>query len=212
MSTPRTHSTTTRSGTRTPPSDLDDASSSELRQGIQQTREQIDETVDELERATSPRELIDQFIDVMRGGPGDFVRNFGRTVRDNPVPTALTGLGLIWLAASSHEDDERGTRVAARTRELGRESRREFWTQLNENPLVLGAIGVAVGAAIGAALPTTEAQEELLGEDAEHARERAREIAAQAADRPRPAAHSVAQETRSSVVQPGQSSSRRNQD
>ena len=46
----------------------------------------------------------------------------------------------------------------------GRRVRRSFFETLEDQPLVLGAIGVAVGAALGAALPATEHEDELMGE------------------------------------------------
>lgn len=45
-----------------------------------------------------------------------------------------------------------------------RRARRGFLQMLDEQPLVLGAIGLAVGAALGAALPATRREDEWLGE------------------------------------------------
>ena len=56
----------------------------------------------------------------------------------------------------------------AKTRNLAhvqaQRARNRFHLTLEEQPLVLGAIGIAVGAAIGALLPSTEQEDRLMGE------------------------------------------------
>jgi len=49
---------------------------------------------------------------------------------------------------------------------------------LDEQPLVLAALGVAVGAAIGAAIPSTEAEGRLMGDASVQMKTRAQELAA----------------------------------
>lgn len=56
---------------------------------------------------------------------------------------------------------------------------------LREQPLVLGALGVAVGAAMGAMLPGTEAEDRLLGERRDALVERAGEVAQRGYERVR---------------------------
>jgi hypothetical protein len=58
------------------------------------------------------------------------------------------------------------------------ESLRDNFSHLaREQPLALGAIGIALGALIGAALPRTEQESRLLGRASERVRERGREMA-----------------------------------
>lgn len=53
---------------------------------------------------------------------------------------------------------------------------RDSWSYLaQEQPLVLGAIGIAVGAALAAAIPPTRAEDELMGETADTLKDEARE-------------------------------------
>jgi hypothetical protein len=190
----------------------------------------------------------------MRSSNGsDFVRNLGTMVRDNPVPVALVGTGLVWLMLSSsrstrrqydgendlprsygethyggglNEDARQGARWGESARETAREwsdgarvraqsvrdrarrlgattrdrvsetgeqlwhgardagdraryygqrARRGFFDTLHEQPLVLGALGLAAGAAIGAALPTTDKEDEWLGDSRDRLAERAKE-------------------------------------
>lgn len=66
----------------------------EIRSEIERTRSELHETVDALERRLSPGDLFEELWNRVRGsgtGAGD-------VVRDHPVPLALMGLGLGWLA------------------------------------------------------------------------------------------------------------------
>jgi hypothetical protein len=67
--------------------------------------------------------------------------------------------------------------AAAATRERAEQARASFEHMLEEQPLVLGAIGLAAGAFIGALLPASEAENRWLGDT----RERALRSAARAA-------------------------------
>ena len=80
-------------------------SSNELRREIEHTREELEHTIDELKHVASPEEILRTVTNLMRGGPGRFLRNFGYTVRDNPLPVTLTAVGLIWLAASERHGE-----------------------------------------------------------------------------------------------------------
>jgi hypothetical protein len=68
-------------------------------------------------------------------------------------------------------DSARGAR--ARAGRYGRRMRRGFLDTLHEQPLVLGAVGLAVGAAIGAGLPATQTEDEWMGETRDRLRNRA---------------------------------------
>jgi Protein of unknown function (DUF3618) len=61
----------------------------------------------------------------------------------------------------------------ARAGYYGRRVRRGFLDTLHEQPLVLGALGLAVGAAIGAALPATETEDEWMGDTRDRLKDRA---------------------------------------
>ena len=58
---------------------------------------------------------------------------------------------------------------------------------LHEQPLVLGAVGLAVGAAIGAALPTTETEDEWLGDTRDRLKDRAARLSREQLDKARAA-------------------------
>jgi hypothetical protein len=247
--------------------DAGSKSPQDVQREVQQSRAEVEETLEAIQERLSPGQMFEQAVDYMRSSNGsDFLRNLGTMVRDNPVPVALVGTGLVWLMLSSsrsrhREDDEddalpqsygeshlgnelnedagqaarwgesaresarewsHGARTAARSardraRRLGagardrlsdtgeqlwqgardagdrasyygRRVRRGFFDTLHEQPLVLGALGLAAGAAIGAALPATEKEDEWLGDSRERLKERAKEVGWEQVERARAAA------------------------
>ncbi len=68
-------------------------------------------------------------------------------------------------------------RARIRAGQEGRKLQQGFLTQLDEQPLVMGALAMAVGTAIGAALPQTQVENELLGEHADRLRARGADAA-----------------------------------
>ncbi len=250
----------------------------EIEDDIERTRAEVGATIDAIQEKLTPGQMMDQALQYLRSsGAGDFGRNLGRQVRDNPLPVALIGVGVAWLAmggrmrtdlapwddappmrsrraattyasgdvgATPYEDDwpeatsadldepGLGTRIseagssagasvrdtvsgatervrdavtgttgrvkdtvssaARRARGLAHgagsrlgdvgegvraragalrggtrmqldRARERTMRMVDEQPLVLGAMGVAIGAALGAALPATRREDELLG-------------------------------------------------
>lgn len=68
-----------------------------LEQQINAKREHISDLVDALEQRLSPGQLMDQVLAYSKGSGGEFFHNLGTTLKNNPVPTTLTVLGLAWL-------------------------------------------------------------------------------------------------------------------
>lgn len=66
---------------------------------------------------------------------------------------------------------------------------------LRDNPLALGAIGIAVGALLGIALPTTEPENRLMGEASDNLAEKAREAVQSGAEKARDVMHEVGEPT-----------------
>jgi ElaB/YqjD/DUF883 family membrane-anchored ribosome-binding protein len=79
------------------------------------------------------------------------------------------------LAARSHRAKDRATYGARRARD-GMER------MLDEQPFVVGAVGIALGALIGAVLPESEREDRMLGQARDRALDRAREIGARGAE------------------------------
>ena len=81
---------------------------------IARNRAEMSETIDALERRLSPGELFDELWTRMRGG--ETGANVSETIRDHPVPLAMMGLGLGWLAiekATQSRSDELRARLGA---------------------------------------------------------------------------------------------------
>lgn len=78
-------------------------SSEELEREIEARRARIENRVDEISARLSPGQLLDEALQYTRHGPGaDFTRNLGRSVVENPLPVALMGASLAWLAVQSN--------------------------------------------------------------------------------------------------------------
>lgn len=69
-------------------------------------------------------------------------------------------------------------------------ARQGFDTMLSEQPLAIGAMGIALGALLGALLPTTQREDQLLGSASERLRGKARDLAGEGLER---ASDSIAQ-------------------
>lgn len=78
----------------------DDRSPEEIRRTIETTRTDMHETVEALERKLSPGQLLDEVWGRVRSGSGggSTASSVGDVIRDHPVPLALMGLGVAWLA------------------------------------------------------------------------------------------------------------------
>lgn len=67
-------------------------------------RADLGSTVDELMQQFAPGELLNKGISFIRTkGDFDFIRNLTRQVENNPIPTVLTAVSLIWLMNASKQ-------------------------------------------------------------------------------------------------------------
>ena len=71
-----------------------------MEQEINSTRERIGRTVEELEQRLSPGQLVDQALGYARDHGGDFAAGVASSVRRNPLPMIVTGIGILWLIKS----------------------------------------------------------------------------------------------------------------
>lgn len=69
----------------------------DIQDEIERTRGEMATTLSAIERKLSPRQIMDQAVDTMRELASDQSR-VGTVVRENPIPLALIGLGIGWLA------------------------------------------------------------------------------------------------------------------
>ena len=201
---------------------------------IDRTRDEMDRTLSAIEHRLTPGQLVDQGLDYLRhSGAAEFAQNLGGTAKQNPLPIALTAIGIGWLMAlgrqpaqpsygsststsglrdkasgamqsasdslSSARDRVSGSMSSMRGRasesmssmrdRAGQvtESARYQWDRargsvdylVREQPLALGAIGLAVGAILAAMAPRTQKEEELMGEASRNLMEKAKETGSQ---------------------------------
>jgi hypothetical protein len=93
-----------------------------IERDLEHTRARLDATLGALQQKLSPGQMVDEAMNWFKQGDGaEFGRNFGRSVRDNPIPAALIGVGVVWMLASATrggprrdldwEDDRRSSRT-----------------------------------------------------------------------------------------------------
>jgi hypothetical protein len=76
--------------------------SEQFEREAEETRWELSGTLEELRSWMTPGRVVDQLLDYTRNGAaGEFVRNFGRQVRENPIPVVLIGIGIGWLVLAS---------------------------------------------------------------------------------------------------------------
>src|SRR5262249_37575354 len=76
-------------------------STARIEEELEVTRARMDTRLTELRERLTPGQLLDDALDYVRtsGGP-EFGQNLMASVRNNPLPVAITGIGLAWLMIS----------------------------------------------------------------------------------------------------------------
>ena len=72
-------------------------SAAEIEREVRNSRADVERTLDQIQERLSPGQLLDQAVGYLRGGGGEFMRNLGDSVRSNPLPVTLVGVGLAWM-------------------------------------------------------------------------------------------------------------------
>ncbi len=92
-----------------------------------------------------------------------------------------------------------GGNARSRASELGQRSQQQYYRaksnfshMLEEQPLMLGVLGIAVGTLLGAALPSTRREDQMMGRTRDNMLEKAKETASQQAGRVKESAKRVA--------------------
>jgi ElaB/YqjD/DUF883 family membrane-anchored ribosome-binding protein len=75
----------------------------ELEREIDATRAHMEKTLALLESKLSPGEWIDHALHLARRSGGEFTHNLSSQVQNNPLPTLLAGVGLVWLMSSANQ-------------------------------------------------------------------------------------------------------------
>ncbi|MGD1877596.1 MAG: DUF3618 domain-containing protein [Kiloniellaceae bacterium] len=94
-----------------------------IEEDIRATRRDIDDKIERIQQRLSPGDIVDSVIDFAKTNGGAVAGGIGRTVRENPVPVAMVGAGILWLALSSRakrqadDGDRLGDGVRAKVEE-----------------------------------------------------------------------------------------------
>ena len=144
------------------------------------------------EKKLSPGNLLDHAMSFFGAHGGELAKGLGRFAKDNPVPAALMGIGVVWilLTPKSAGDSERhasgdddledaaaeytGNRHISKAGEEASDSNlservsaapatRGLRLMAQEQPFLLAALGIALGAAIGALLPESDPERRWFG-------------------------------------------------
>ena len=70
----------------------------EIERDLDATRSRLDATIGALQQKLAPGSVVEEAVTYFKESGGvDITRTVGRSMRDNPVPVALIGVGLGWL-------------------------------------------------------------------------------------------------------------------
>jgi hypothetical protein len=273
-------------------------SPADLEHEIDATRAELEDTLEELEHRLNPNELFNQAMTRVRQHGGEFTQNLGESIKQNPLPTLLTSIGIAWLMATNarsdgdmtssdlrrgmhdttgrlrrglhdtrdalrrgkdrmaaakdrmsaakdratgalHEGEESiregiessrsaisrstaalrsGTQNAADSaRYLRSQARQRAYRakagaqhMLAEQPLLLGALGIAAGALLGAALPSSEQEDRSFGRLRDDTLDKAKSLGAQGMRRAREKAEEIADQSREALTGNGNGHARSN--
>lgn len=105
------------------------------------------------------------------------VGEMARGVRDTTGQVASRVRGTTSQIASSMRSTT--SQIGRGARYSAQQARSGFEYMLNEQPLVLGALGIALGAALGAIVPATRREDELMGEARDDLLHQAKEAGAE---------------------------------
>jgi hypothetical protein len=76
-------------------------SAAEIEQDIGRTRAELGATLDALERRLAPRHILEKGFDMVKETMSGNGGQIGETLRNHPLPLALIGVGLGWMAVST---------------------------------------------------------------------------------------------------------------
>ena len=81
----------------------------QIERDLAQTRARMDRRLDELGDRLQPSQLVNDALSHVTGGNGaDFTQTLIAKAKANPVPAALTAIGIAWLMASNQQKGRKG--------------------------------------------------------------------------------------------------------
>src|SRR3954452_11515566 len=123
-----------------------EADQDRIEEDLARTRARMDGRLSALQERLSPGQVLDGLMAYFRGSEGgDFARNLMSSVQNNPMPAALTGIGLAWLMASNpHTSSGVTSPVAQSSPPMGRVSSPAAWSSNTELDRHIGSVEAGV--------------------------------------------------------------------
>jgi ElaB/YqjD/DUF883 family membrane-anchored ribosome-binding protein len=222
-----------------------DSETAEIRAEISETRERMGDTVEQIGERLNPSHLKEQVKQDVRDATIGKVEQMAQnaadradqvryttmdTIRQNPIPATMVGVGLGWLVYNAtqrrprrvHErttsrlttsglmEDVQGTagqladraqQAAGSVAEETRHRARRLEDRFHENPLALGAAAVALGMTAGLAIPETRKESELMGGTRQRFMRKVGEVAEETKDKVEHVAERVVDQAQSTAKQ-----------
>ena len=90
----------------------------EIEHDIANTRAELGELLDEIERKLAPRQLLERGMDMLKDTMSGDATGLGETLRQNPLPLALIGIGVGWMLLSEGTRGKVSERAGGLARQL----------------------------------------------------------------------------------------------
>lgn len=136
---------------------------------------------------------------------GEIATNSTKTARENMagVRDLANAGGLSDTVAQAADAVREGVRNSAQWgREFGTPLKQTLTENLERQPLLLGAIGLAIGAGLAAAFPSTDIESDLMGRSGSAAREKLEELATETKSRANQVLGDIKQEAQTQGLTP----------
>jgi hypothetical protein len=143
--------------------------------------------------AQQVREGTLQAGDTLSGAAGQIaqgVRDVGQAAQDYSAELGEQ------IAEGAEHTRQQAARAARQVKEKAR-------SLVEDQPLLVAAVGIAIGAAIAAALPSTRAEDEFMGETSDAVKETLGEVAAEQYQKAKDAAGNVAEQAKKVAAEEG---------
>jgi len=129
---------------------------------IEETRRRIGDRAGLLQDRLKPRAAFKPLTKRLQGTLGKGGEKILDAFRDNPIPLALTGVGIAWLLLDDLQGRPRQEAAGAAPGKVRRGVDKVsgwFSTTLEENPMALAVAALALGAVAGLCFPASRQEE-----------------------------------------------------
>jgi len=212
------------------------APSETIRLGIMEARERISHDLDEIGERLNPHNVKEDIkegireatigrVEEMARQAGERLNSAGsgivQTIKDNPVPAVIAGVGLAWLflgqgGSSAGRPSQPGTvdKAKEKVSDIAGQAQETISSAaapkiegarsaFDENPLAIAAGVVALGLVAGLLAPATPSEGRILGDVGERVVDRVSEVARETTEKAQHIAERVVEETKTAARDEG---------